>query len=317
MGESAPRGVKSRWRHLFRPAGGLARTKEDFVLDTIIYLALFVIFVVTFYPFYYSFVISFNQGTDAAMGGIYWWPRKFTLENYDVVFANDQLMQAFGVTLLRTVVGTCISVAATALFAYGLALRELAFRKVYISLLIFAMFFSGGIIPLFILLQWLKLMNTFWVYIFPSMISVFNVIIMMSFFRELPGELKEAAKIDGASDFRIFYRIMLPISKPVLATITLFVGVFHWNSWFDSAYFVFNRDLRTASHLLMELINRANLTSMAAGMDERAALGADQNYTSETIRMATMVVVVTPIICVYPFLQKYFVKGLMIGSLKG
>ncbi|MBB6730866.1 carbohydrate ABC transporter permease [Cohnella zeiphila] len=300
-----------------RKSGWLRRNKEDYFIDTFVYLFCTIVLIITLYPFYYCLVISFNEGKDAALGGILLWPRKFTLENYKIVFENKQLMQAFGITIARTVIGTVLSVAACALFAYGLALKDLLFKKVYISILVFAMFFSGGIIPYFLLLQYLHLMNTFWVYIIPNLIGAFTVILMMSFFRELPQELKEAAKIDGASEFRIFYQIMMPLSKPVLAAVALFVGVGHWNSWFDSAYFVFDRDLRTASHLLMELINKANMTSMAAGMDQREVLESEKNFTSETIRMATMIVIVTPIVCVYPFLQKYFVKGMMIGSIKG
>jgi putative aldouronate transport system permease protein len=296
---------------------GMKRTREDYIVDTVVYAILVLVFFATLYPFYYALVISFNQGIDAARGGIYFWPRKFSLDNYKAVFSNEQMIDAFSVTVWRTLIGTALSVTFTALFAYSLAYKELMFKKVYISLLIFAMYFSGGLIPYFILLKKLHLMNTFLVYIIPMMLNAFNAIIMMSFFRELPGELKESGKIDGASDFTIFSRIMMPLSKPVLATIALFEGVAHWNSWFDSAYFVTDRSLKTASFVLMELINKANLTSVQGTLDARAATYAAQTFTAETIRMATMIVVVIPIVCVYPFLQKYFVKGMLLGSIKG
>jgi putative aldouronate transport system permease protein len=161
-------------------------------------------------------------------------------------------------------------------------------------------------------------MNTFLVYIIPLLLNAFYTIIMLSFFRELPVELKESAKMDGAGDLRIFWQIIMPVSKPVFATIALFCGVEHWNSWFDSAFFVTDKKLKTISFMLMELINRANLTAVQGSTDvERAATYAAQTFTAETIRMATMIVVVVPIICVYPFLQRYFVKGIMIGSIKG
>lgn len=297
---------------------GLKRTTEDYVIDTIVYAVLIAVFVVTIYPFYYALIISFNEGIDASRGGIYVWPRKFSFDNYEAVFSDEQLLNGFAVSVLRTVIGTVASVSFTALFAYSLANTELIFRKFYVTLLIVAMYFSGGLIPFFILIRELHLMNTFLVYIIPGLFSAFNAIIMMSFFRELPVELKEAGKLDGASDFKIFYKIMIPLSAPVFATIALFNGVEHWNNWFDSAYFVADRNMKTASFFLMELINQADLTSVQMGADaERAATYAQRTFTAETIRMATMIVVVIPIVCVYPFLQKYFVKGIMLGSIKG
>jgi putative aldouronate transport system permease protein len=188
-------------------------------------------------------------------------------------------------------------------------------------MMIIAMYVSGGLIPIFILYKNLKLFNTFWVYIIPNLLSVFNAIIMMNYFRDIPEALEESARIDGANDLQIFSRIILPVAAPIFATIALFSGVMHWNSWFDSAYFVTNKKLKTASYILMELINRANLTSVNGGMNAAAEMKAqtmaERTYTAETIRMATMIVVVIPIICVYPFLQKYFVKGMMVGSIKG
>jgi putative aldouronate transport system permease protein len=194
------------------------------------------------------------------------------------------------------------------------------FRKFYIFMMIFAMYFSGGLIPTFILYKYLHLFNSFWVYIVPSLLSVFNAIIMINFFSELPPALEESAHIDGANDWQIFCRIIFPVSAPIFATIALFNGVGHWNAWFDSAYYITNKNLKTVSFLLTELINRANLTSVQGGSAadaQRAETMASQSFTAETIRMATMMVVVVPIICVYPFLQKYFVKGMMIGSIKG
>ncbi|MFD0714689.1 carbohydrate ABC transporter permease [Paenibacillus sp. GCM10027626] len=293
------------------------RTTEDYVIDTFVYFVLAIVFITTLYPFYYSLVISFNNGVDASSGGIYFWPRSFTLDNYAAVFSNEQLLKGFGVTISRTVIGTVLSVTLTALFAYSLAYPQLMFKKIYFTILIIAMYFSGGLIPYFILVNKLHLMNTFLVYIVPSLLGVFNTVIMMSFFRDLPMELKESAKIDGARDFTIFYKIMMPLSTPVLATIALFVGVGHWNNWFDAAYFVTDKDLKTASFWLMDLINRANLTGVQGGESNRGVGMATQTFTAETIRMATMIVIVLPIVLVYPFLQKYFVKGITVGAIKG
>ncbi len=297
----------------------IRRTREDWAVDTVVYIIMAVVFLACLYPFYYSLVISFNEGIDASRGGIFFWPRKFTLENYQAVFKDQNLLKAYGVTIARTLIGTVSSVLFTALFSYALAHKNLMGRRFYSMLLIISMYFGGGLIPYFILIKKIQLMNTFWVYIIPSLLSAFNAIIMMNFFRELPAELEESAKIDGANDVMIFFRIIFPISKPVLATIALFNGVGHWNAWFDSAYYVTDKSLKTVAFRLMELVNQANLTSVsgADAMSQRAGTMAAQTFTAETIRMATMIVVVVPIILVYPFLQKYFVKGIMIGSVKG
>ncbi len=297
----------------------IKRTREDWVVDIIVYIIMFVVFVACLYPFWYAIVISFNKGTDAARGGIFFWPRAFTLENYQHVLSDDSLLRAYVVTIARTIIGTVTSVLFTSLFAYAMAHAKLMFHKFYSMMLIISMYFSGGMIPYFVLIKRIGLMNTFWVYIIPSLLSAFNAIIMMSFFREIPGELEESAKVDGANDVTIFFRIILPISTPVLSTVALFNGVGHWNAWFDSAYYVTNKNLKTVAYRLMELINQANLTSIS-GMDatsQRAGTAAAATYTAETIRMATMIVVIVPIVMVYPFLQKYFVKGIMIGSIKG
>ena len=296
----------------------MKRTLEDNVIDVCVYTFMIIIFIVTVYPFFYAFIISFNDGLDAARGGVYLWPRKFSLENYEAIFRDKSLIAGFGVTIARTIVGTIISLTFTGLFAFGLSHNNLYFKKAYISMMIFAMYFSGGLIPYFILLRSLGLLDTFWVYVIPGMIVPFNAIIMMSFFREIPAALEESARIDGANDLHIFIKIIVPVSLPVFATIALFAGVAHWNSWFDTAYFTQKNSLKTASYYLKELINKANLTSVsAAGTIQTRAELSQQTFTAETIRMCTLIVVVLPIICVYPFLQKYFVKGVMIGSVKG
>lgn len=280
-----------------------------------------IVFIATLYPFYYSVIISFNEGIDASRGGIFFWPRKFTLENYKAVFSNEDLLGGFAVTIARTLIGTVTGLFFTGLFAYSLAHKDLMYKRVYIALMIFSMYFSGGLIPFFILIKNLGLFNSFWVYIIPNLLSSFNTMIMMSFFRDIPASLEESAKIDGANDLVIFFRIIFPISLPVFATIALFIGVGHWNNWFDAAYYVTDKKLKTVAFMLMELINQANLTAVQAGAStasvERSATYAAQTFTAETIRMSTMVVVTVPIICAYPFLQKYFVKGIMIGSIKG
>ncbi len=296
------------------------RSKEDVFIELIVSIILLVVFIITVYPFFYALIISFNNGIDAIRGGIFLWPRDFTTENYKAVFSSLRLLSAFFVSVLRTVIGTVTSVIFTGIVSYSLSHKELLFRKTYMNLIIFAMFFSGGLIPTFILFKNLHLLNSFWVYIIPYQFSVFNAIIMISFFREIPDAIKESVRIDGANELTIFFRIIVPISTPVFATIALFNGVFHWNSWFDSAFFVTDNKLKTLSFMLMDLIKQADMTRvMAATVSDyqRLDMQGSTTYTAETIRMATMMVVTIPIICIYPFLQKYFIKGIMLGSVKG
>ena len=274
----------------------IKRTLEDNVISVVIFIVMTIVFITTVYPFYYCVIISFNEGINASIGGIYLWPRKFTLENYEQVFSNQQLMPAFGVTIVRTIIGTLTSVFFTGLVAYAVSHKDLMGRNIYTNMMIVAMYFSGGLIPYFLLIKNLHLYNTFWVYIIPGLLGIWNCILMMNFFRSIPEALEESARIDGANDLVILFRIIVPVSMPFIATIMLFNGV------------------------LKELISKANLTSITgsdAATAARAAEAASQNYTAESLRMATMVVVVVPIVCVYPFLQKYFVKGVMIGSIKG
>ncbi|MDO5422293.1 MAG: carbohydrate ABC transporter permease [Eubacteriales bacterium] len=288
------------------------RTTEDWIVDGVIYLTCLIILIVTVYPFYYVLIVSFNEGIDASMGGIYWWPRKFTLENYAQFFGDLKWLRGLGVTVLRTVVGTVIGVLFTTLVAYGLSFQDLCGRKIYMTIIIISMYFSGGIIPYYMLLRELHLVDTFFVYVIPGALNSFFLMVGLSFFSDIPSSLRESAKIDGASELTVFAKIILPISKPFLATLALYIGVGHWNNWYDSAFFVKTKELRTLSYLMMEVINKSLVSSSSAA----AAAQAGSATTTLSIQTAAMVIAVAPILCVYPFLQKYFVTGIMIGSVK-
>ncbi len=292
-------------------------SSEDIIIDIVVYAILLLVFVVTLYPFIYALVISFNDGLDAANGGIFLWPRKFSLDNYKMVFSNDQLLGAFAVSISRTVIGTVLALLFTSLFAYGLSYNKLKFRKFYFAIIIISMYFSGGLIPYYLLLTNMHLTNTYMVYIIPGLLGAWYAILFVNFFQSIPEALKESAKIDGANDLTIFARIIMPLSTPIFATVALYLGVGHWNDWFTTAFYTHKKSLRTVAYILVDLINRSNLSAyFRSGVSQQAAERAIQTYTPETIRMATMIVVVIPIICVYPFLQKYFVKGIMVGSIK-
>lgn len=293
----------------------IKRSTEDVIVDTVVLVSMLIVFIVTFYPFYYSLILSLNNGLDASRGGIFLWPRTFTIENYMTFFTDSRWARGFAVTIVRTLLGTAVTVFSTCLVSYGLSFKELAFRKVYIGIIIFAMYFSGGLIPFYMVLKFVGLLNSFWVYIIPGALNLFFVLVSISFFQAIPRELNESAMLDGAGEFKILLKIILPLSTPLMATIAIFAGVGHWNSWFDSAFFIQNNNLRTLGYLLMEVINKSNIGSNINAAS--AAAPSSSSVTTLSIQVTAMIIAVAPIICIYPFLQRYFITGLTIGSVKG
>ena len=290
----------------------------DRLMVIIIYVLLALLAFSTFYPFWNAGVISFNKGADTALGGITFWPREFTFENYAIVFKDERLINGFYISVMRTVVGTLTSIIVTAIFAYGMTKRELIGRKYYMIVCIITMYFSGGLIPSFLLIRSLGLMDSFWVFIIPSLVSVWNMIIFKTFFQGLPGGLEESAKIDGCGNWGTFFRIVLPLSGPVIATLSLFTAVSHWNDWFLPSIYINNENLMPIQTMLKQILN-TNIVSDQIGNLDSAAQGQlqkMQSVTSKSLSMATMMIATLPIIMVYPFVQKYFVKGVLVGSLK-
>lgn len=267
------------------------------------------------YPFYQLLVISFNDGTDAIRGGIYFWPRDWTFDNYTTVLKNPLLGNAYLVTIARTVLGTLTSVVATGMMAYALSKKALLFHKGYVYILVFTMFFSGGLVPSFLLIRSLGLLDHFLVYIIPSLISVWNAMIMIGFFRSMPEALEESAKMDGYNEILIFFRIVVPTSMPVFAAIALFNGVSHWNAWFDAYIYVNNPDLQPLQTILMKIIKETGAQQTLNDIMLREGTQSTK-VTPEAVKIATMMVAIGPILLIYPLLQKYFIKGIMLGSLK-
>jgi putative aldouronate transport system permease protein len=292
----------------------IRRTREDWIVDTVVYLGGLLIFLVTFYPFYLAIILAFNEGQDATHGGIFLWPRAFTLENFAMFLKDPKWISSLGITVARTILGTTLTTLFTCLVAYGLSEKALVGRKIYMSLIIFAMYFHGGVIPYYALLRAIKLANTFWVYIIPGMLSTFYVLVSISFFQSIPQELPESARLDGAGEMNIFLRIILPISKPLLATIAIFTAVGHWNSWYDSAFFVQNKNLRTMGYKLMAVINQS--AGLVTG-NLPPEVAAAATVTTMSVQLAAMIIAVAPILLVYPFFQRYFVSGLSLGAVKG
>ncbi len=285
-------------------------TTADYVLVVLMLILCFV----TLYPVWYTVVISFNDSSDALRGGIKWFPRKFSIESYRTVFMDKSIISAFTVTVLRTLIGTVASVFFTGMVGYAFSKKHIMGNKFYTILGTITMFFNGGLIPYFILIKNIGLYDSFWVYIIPGLFSFYNMIIFMSFFRELPPGLEESAKLDGANDMLIFIRIVIPLSMPVMATIALFNGVGHWNDYFTGVMYINRSSLQPIQTFLYRIVASASASRAVVALP--AGISAQQ-VSSSSVRLATMVVTTAPIICVYPFMQKYFVKGMMIGSIKG
>jgi len=302
------------------------KTYGDYIIDTFVYTFLVILTISVMYPFLNALAISFNNADDTMRGGIYLWPRVPTLEAYKKVFTNPLIPRAYFITISRTVIGTVSALFVTSLIAFALSCKNLVGKRFYSLFCIIPMYFGGGLIPYFMLIRNMGLMNNFLVYIIPNLVGLFNIILMRTFFREIPDAMKESAQIDGANYITVYFKIILPVSTPILATIALFIGVFHWNSWFDGTIFVNNAALKPMQNILLQIVNEAafaeRLAAMTGGAANAAlqamgALAKGREVNVRSITMATMFVTIFPVLIVYPFLQRYFVKGIMIGSVKG
>lgn len=292
--------------------------KRDIVFPLVNGVLLCVMMLITLYPVLNTVAISFNDGTDAVRGGIGLWPRVFSTEAYRSLFTDEQIYNAFFISVSRTVITTILNVILTAMLAFALSRKEYVLRPLITLLMVLTMYVNAGLIPNYLLIsKTLKLGKTFWVYIIPTMFSCFNMIVIRTYIAGLPEALTESARIDGANDFRIFWQIIFPLCTPVLATVALFVAVGSWNQWFDTQlYNGSKKNLYTLQYLLkMKLAT--SMQSMNAANTSADALANTTKSTPITIRCAITVVSALPILVVYPFLQRYFVTGMVLGGVKG
>ena len=292
----------------------------DVVFNTFNTAFMLVLAVVTLYPFLNTIAVSFNDGLDTIRGGIYLWPRIFSLQNYKAVFFSGTVYDAFFVSIARTVLSTVLNLFLTTMLSYTLSRKEFVLRKQITVICVLTMYFNAGLIPNYFLIKGLGLLNSFWVYVIPTLISAFNMIVIRTYILSIPESLVESARIDGAGDFRIFLKVIFPLCKPVLATIALFVAVGSWNTWFDTFIYCSSRqELSTLQYELMKLLSstsNANANpAMAAGIGA-SSQSASGLVTPLSIRAAITIVAAMPIIVVYPFLQKHFIVGLNVGSVK-
>ena len=284
--------------------------KKISAIDIILFLVFVIIIIITLYPFLNVFAISFNDATDTIKNINFIIPRMFTLSNYKYVFKDSDFLMPFVTSVSRTVVGTLVGVVTTSMLAYTLSRKDFVLHKFFTVLFVITMYVGGGLIPDYLLImRTLHLGNNFLVYIVPGMIWVYNMILVRSFINGLPIALQEAAKIDGANDFQIWYKIVMPLCKPVIATIALYYAVGQWNSFMDT--YLYAQKLPTLQFKMYEIMNQATMK-----LDIHGSSKVSTAVTPMSIRMAVTVVATLPIVVVYPFLQKYFIGGMTLGSVK-
>ncbi|WP_337099864.1 carbohydrate ABC transporter permease [Paenibacillus sp. YIM B09110] len=287
---------------------------SDRVFTIFVYTFVIIVTIGTLYPFLNVAAISFNDSIDSVRGGITIYPRVFTLENYKIIFTYEGLLTGFKNSALRTVLGTIAGLISASMLAYTLSRGDFQGRRFVSVFLALTMYVSGGLIPGFLLVRDLGMMNSFAVYILPGIVSAFNVFVIRSFIDGLPYALQESAKLDGANDFTIYWRIILPLTKPALATIALFLAVGQWNSWFDT--FLFNSSKEHLTTLQYELMKVLQSTQASTDYRSQNMSEVISKISPESVKMAITMVVTLPILVIYPFLQKYFVKGMTLGAVK-
>ena len=284
----------------------LSATAGEKVFEVFVYATLGLCFLLWFFPLIYVLLASFTPYKDVVKGSLLIIPSSFTLTGYEYIFNSTNIFKSFGNTLFITVVGTSLSMTVTILLAFPLSRKDLPGRSVLLKLLVFTMYFSGGLIPTYMVVRNLKLVNTIWAMIIPGALSVYNMLLVKSYFESMPDGLMDAAIIDGCGPLRTLVRIVLPLSLPVIMSVTLFFMVDYWNSYYSYVYYCYDPDLRPLQVVLREIIKKAT------GDAE-----AEEYVPTITVLMSAIVFACIPIICVYPFLQKYFTKGVMLGAIKG
>lgn len=285
------------------------RSAEDWFVELLAYGIALVLMASIILPFMQVITISMSPASVVNQTGFHLLPTKFDFSGYKTIATDSNFWNSYLVTILRTVIGTAAGVFVTVLTAYPLAKQNLPYRRGLMMFVVFTMYFSGGMIPKYLLMKNLGLTNHFLVYILPCLITGFALIITRNFFMSIPPALEESAKIDGASNFRVLVSIYLPLSMPVMATIALWYSVHHWNAWMDNMLYVSKNSLYVLQYVLQTILSNGQTADME--------MTVEAVVHTETMKMAALVLSLIPIVCTYPFLQKYFVKGMIVGSVKG
>ncbi|MDO5397247.1 MAG: carbohydrate ABC transporter permease [bacterium] len=295
----------------------IKKSKSDYIMDTICITALVILFIITFYPFWYVFIASINDPMDTMRGGLTLFPRELNLSAYGIILKDKEFISSMGISVLRVIIGTPLSVLFTSMLAFVLSKKDLVAYGFWNKLFVFTMYFGGGIIPTYMVYKSLGMIDNFIVYIVPSVISVYYMILIKSYIASIPKELEESALIDGANDLIVFFKIIMPVSTPIIATIALFVAINHWNSFFDSYLYTSKQSLKTLQAVMMNILNQYQTSNMGDAASVAANAAKQRATSSDSIRMTATIVSTVPIIMVYPFVQKYFVSGIMMGAVKG
>ncbi|NYE03420.1 putative aldouronate transport system permease protein [Bacillus niacini] len=295
----------------------MGATRKKISLFDILNVTGFILFsIIVLYPFWQTIVLSFSDANASSSLGVHLWPDRWIMDAYEFVFSYGNIMRAYVNTIIRTVAGTILIVTFTVLAAYPLSKKELPYRNFFTIFFLIAMFFSGGMIPDYLLIKNLGLLDNSLSLILPSAVNVFFIIIMRNYFMTIDKGIEESAIIDGANYFQILTKIIIPISKPVIATVALWAAVYHWNEWFHALVYI-QDDAKT----VLQIVVRDMLTAMDLSSNQAASVGGGGMSSSElllsNVRAATVIISIGPIVLIYPFVQKYFIKGIMIGSLKG
>ena len=300
---------------MFGPKTFYKKSIGSIIFDWCNFIFMLIFAFIMIYPFWNQLVVSFNEGVDTMYGNLYFWPRKFTFENYIYVFKRQNLFKGVTISVLRCVVGTVTSLFCTGLLAYVTTIRSFTGRKFMRIVFIITMYFGGGLIPTYLLYTHLGLMETFTVYWLPGLFGAYNMLLIASYIQGLPDSLAESARIDGAGELKIYFKIIIPLCKPVFAALAVMTAVGHWNSWFDVLLYNSSGRWDTLQVYLRKILLQAEQAAKLQA--EQKMYEAMKNLTTTSIRAATTMVVSIPILCVYPFFQKYFVGGITIGAVKG
>jgi putative aldouronate transport system permease protein len=291
----------------------IKRSRGENIFAVFNYIMLTLLAITTLYPFIYILTMSLSTTLEAIKPGFHLYPKEISLTSYQMVFKNKEIIVGYGNTIFRTVAGVVTTLIVTSMFAYPLSKDYMPNRKLFTFITLFTMLFSGGLIPTYLLMRNLHLINNRLVFILPGLVGAYNVIVLKSFFKSIPESLPESAKIDGANEFVVLFRIILPLSKPVLATLALWTAVSHWNAWFDAMIYINSYSKQVLQFFLQKILIENNQDLIQQGLVDPDRM----TFTPETIKAATIVITILPILFVYPFVQKYFVKGIMLGSVKG
>lgn len=293
----------------------VSRTAADKWFDACMYVILSLLLLAVLYPLYFVVIASISNPDLVNVGDVALFPKEITLEGYRRIFSDSSIWLGYRNSLIYTVLGTCLNVILTLTAGYALSRSDLAGRGIFMLIIVFTMFFSGGLIPSYLLVKGLGMLNTIWVMILPNAVSAYNIIITRTFFQStMPVELLEAAKVDGCSNTRFFLQIVLPVSLPILAVMVLFSAVGHWNSYFQALIYLKDDSLQPLQIILRKiLISNEASENMVDGLVNQAEVVR----MAETMKYGVIIVSSLPVLILYPFLQKYFIKGVMIGSLKG